>query len=41
MFQSIDELVDENDRRRALALDEDEDRDGDETDYPLEYVSTC
>lgn len=38
MFQSIDELVDENDRRRALALDEDEDGDREETDYPLEHV---
>ena len=38
MFQSIDELRDENDRCCTLALDEDEDGDREETDYPLEHI---
>jgi hypothetical protein len=42
MFQSIDELVDENDCRRALALEGDNDDDAEEvetrTDHTLEYV---
>ena len=39
MFQSTDELVDENDRRRALELEE-EGADPGRQDYTLEYVES-
>jgi hypothetical protein len=39
MFQSLDELVEENDCRRAIELDEAEDEDEPQNiDHTLEYI---
>jgi hypothetical protein len=38
MFQSVDELVDENDRRRALEIDQDEEEEACNADPTPEYV---
>ena len=41
MFQSVDELVDENDRRRALELDQDEEEERPcDVDPTPEYVNS-
>jgi len=37
MFQSVDELVDENDRRRALELDQGEEEE--HVEFTAEYVN--
>jgi hypothetical protein len=37
LFQSVEELVDENDRRQSLQLDEDESR-GQAIEHTLEYI---